>query len=449
MKTLIHSRHIGLCLAFALAAGTACAEPDADAAFVAQARSLALPLETAEDLEPLLERVGGVRYVLLGEASHGTSEFYTWRDKISRRLIEEKGFRFIAVEGDWDACYRLNRYVKDLPGAGASARAILEEFDRWPLWMWANEEVEALIEWLREHNLERPLDERVGFYGIDLYGISDSLARVPEFLRAHDAEAAEFVSEAYACLEAFSDSYHDYARAAAEGRVNCAGQAEAVLGRLQAEAARYRAADRRGHFNAKLNALVVRNAEAHYRAMGAPGGDSWNVRVNHFLDTVERLMAYKGEEAKGIVWAHNTHIGDARATAMRDQGSTNIGQLLRQRYGTSSIVAVGFGTHRGSVLAGRAWEAPMERMRVPTGIPGSVEDLFHQAARAMERDRFLLIFEPGHWEGPLRAWRGHRAIGVVYRPEEERGNYVPTMLPLRYDAFIFIDETSALSPVHD
>jgi len=410
--------------------------------------ALALPLESGEDLSPLLDRIGDIAYVLLGESTHGTSEYYHWRDQISRRLIEEKGFRFIAVEGDWEACYRLNRYVKHLPGAGDSARSILESLDRWPRWMWANEEVETLIEWLHEYNKDQAPEARVGFYGIDLYGHQDSMEAVLAYLREVDPDGAAQAEEAYNCLRPYAGSFQSYARAAQSGLANCEEAVQSVVSLLAQKAGTYKEAGPGDHFNAKLNAVVVQNAEAHYRAMGRPDGDSWNLRVDHFLETVERLMDYKGEGAKGVVWAHNTHVGDARATGMADRGSTNIGQLLRQRHGKSKVFALGFGTHRGTVLAGRAWESPMERMTIPRAMAGSTEDLLHKVARRLEKEQFLLLFDHEDWSGALGEWRGHRAIGVSYNPSQEQGNYVPTMLPLRYDGFIFIDETKALTPVH-
>lgn len=424
------------------------AAPAAEEALLDALGALALPLERSGDLDPLLDRVGDRPFVLLGESTHGTSEFYHWRDQISRRLIMEKDFRYIAVEGDWEACYRVNRYVKHHPGAGESAREILAGFDRWPTWLWANDEVAALVEWLREHNRERPPSERVGFYGIDLYGPEASMREVAAYLRAHDPEGAALAERVEACMRPYWSSFNAYARATRSGEANCAEAVDALARHLAQSGASRDPATRKAWFNAKRNAAVVRGAESHYRAMGQPDESSWNVRVAHFLETVERLMDYKGEGARGIVWAHNTHVGDARATAMAEYGSTNIGQLLRQRHGESKVFAVGFGTHRGTVLAGRAWGAPMERMAIPHGAPGSVEDAMHQAARRMGRERFLLLFGHADRGGPIGALRGHRAIGVVYDPANERGNYVPTRVPRRYDAFIFIDETKALSPVH-
>lgn len=405
----------------------------------------AQPLHDADDLEPLIAQAGQHPFVLLGEASHGTAEFYTWRADISKRLVQEHGFSFIAVEGDWDACWRINAYVKHMPGAGASAEAVLRDFDRWPLWMWANREVEALVEWLREYNADRPADRRVGFYGIDVYGLEGSMRETLAYLeQIGDREALETAREAYACLEAYLPPQR-YARAALAGATGCEAPIADVVRYLREQESALRDHDETAWFNAKQHALVVKNAEKHYRAMGSPGGESWNYRVAHFKGTVERLMAFYGEDARGIVWAHNTHIGDARATTMAQAGRANIGQLLREKYGDGDVYAVGFGTHRGVVLAGSAWEAPMERMTVPPAMPDSLEELLLRIGH----DRLLLLFDDKDREGPLAQPIGHRAIGVVYNPDRERfGNYVPTIVPQRYDAFIFIGVTTALTPVH-
>lgn len=436
------------CLAATVAAALGAAAAPTDDLAIEAIVELAHPLEDAGDLDPLMEWIGDRRIVLLGESTHGTADFYQWRDTISRRLIAEKGFRFIAVEGDWAACHRINAHVKGLPGAEPDARALLASFDRWPTWLWANEETLALVEWLRAHNADLPPARRVGFYGIDLYGVRESLDTLIAHLRDTDPEGAALAEAVDACLRPFWPALQAYGRAAGAGAADCSG-AVARLARHLA-AAEPDAADARykAWFNAKRNAAVIRGAEAHFRAMGDPAQSSWNVRVAHFLETVDRLMDFKGADAKGIVWAHNTHIGDARATAMSAHGSQNIGQLLRQGHGAGAVFAVGFGTHAGRVVAARAWEASRETMRVPPGVPGSVEDLMRRAAGRMERPRFLLRLGPDHWHGPLAALRGHRAIGVTYQPEQEAGNYVPTRLAQRYDAFIFIGETGPLRPIH-
>ncbi len=405
-------------------------------------RSHAVSLESKQDLDPLIDAAGERQFVLLGEASHGTSEYYIWRAKISKRLIEEKGYRFIAVEGDWTAAYKVNKFVKDLPGAGAGAREVLASFDRWPPWMWNNEEVKELITWLRDYNLELPEHERVGFYGIDLYAMWDSIHEVIGYFESMYPENAERVRQKYNCILAFDDNPQGYAVAVYQGRADCRNEIEDVVLLLRDNAERYKSDDRRKYFNAKQNALVVKYAERHYRAMVDRGPRSWNYRVRNFKNTVDRLAGYFGGDGKGIVWAHNTHVGDARATPMANQGMENIGYLLRQKHGEENVFIVGFGTHRGTVLAGREWGAPVQTMEVPEAMQNSFGDLFYRAGIS----KALILFDDQVPEALMQA-RGHRAKGVVYNPLQERGNYVPTIIPQRYDAFIFIEKTSTLSPL--
>ncbi|HEX2091178.1 MAG TPA: erythromycin esterase family protein [Longimicrobiaceae bacterium] len=407
-------------------------------------REIQHPLRDVDDLDPLLERIGDARLVLLGEASHGTSEYYTWRHRVSERLIREKGFSFIAVEGDWPDCYRVNRYVKGWRDSGGSAREVLHTFDRWPTWMWANEEVVALAEWMREWNDGRPEESRVGFYGLDVYSLWDSMDAVQRYLERVDPEAARRARRSYACFDPYAGNEQEYAMATALVPTSCEQEAVSILMELRRRAPNYREDGREAYFNAEQNALVARNAEMYYRTMVRGGPTSWNVRDTHMVETLSRLLAHHGPEAKAIVWEHNTHIGDARATTMARSGLVNVGQLAREQWG-DDVVLVGFSSHRGSVIAGEEWGAPMQRMPVPPAREGSWEAILHETGA---EDR--LIFTDGleDAEGgtdPL----GHRAIGVVYDPAAERfGNYVPTVMPLRYDALLYIDETRALRPLH-
>jgi erythromycin esterase len=411
----------------------------------AQLEPIARPLATDRDLDPLLERIGGAQYVLLGEASHGTSEFYTWRTRISQRLIREKGFSFVAVEGDWPDCYRVNRYVKLRAEAGARARDVLHAFDRWPTWMWANREVESLVEWLRDHNTSLPEQRRVGFYGLDVYSLWDSMRAVIAYLDHADPEAGARARRAYECFAPFAENPEHYARATLLVPAPCEAAVVRALGELRRHVPVYDGDGRESYFDAEQNALTVKNAELYYRTMVRGGAASWNIRDAHMVETLERLMALHGSGAKAVVWEHNTHIGDARFTDMADDGEVNVGQLVRQRHGHDHAVLVGFSSHRGSVIAGEQWGAPMERMHVPAGRPGSYEDVFHRLGAA---DKLLLMSDAPRTP-ELQEPRGHRAIGVVYRPQfEHYGNYVPSVLPRRYDALLFIDESHALAPLH-
>jgi len=412
---------------------------------VAQVRALARPLDTDNDLDPLLDQIGTARYVLLGEASHGTAEYYTWRTRISRRLITEKGFSFIAVEGDWPDCARVNQYVKGASPAGSNARDVLHAFERWPTLMWANEEIVALAEWLRRHNDGRPDDEKAGFYGLDVYSMWDSLYQVMAFLQRVDPAALPAARRAYQCFEPYGEDVQEYARATRWLPTTCEDEVVDLLQELRRQAAAGRTDGPEASFQADQNALVVKNAEAYYRAMVRGGPDSWNIRDRHMTETLERLMKHHGPRAKAIVWEHNTHIGDARFTDMAEDGMVNVGQLVRERHADEGVVLIGFGSHHGSVIAGREWDAPPECMPLPTAHPDTWEDVLHRAGA----DNKLLLFGAAEPAPVLLTTRGHRAVGVVYHPEYERlGNYVPTVLPRRYDAFLYLDETEGLHPLH-
>ncbi|HEX2081572.1 MAG TPA: erythromycin esterase family protein [Longimicrobium sp.] len=400
------------------------------------------PLHDDADLDPLLERIGEARVVLLGEASHGTSEYYTWRDRISRRLIEEKGFHFIAVEGDWPDCYLVNRWIKGVDG-DQPVRDMLHAFERWPTWMWANQEVAELAEWLRRHNAALPQESRVGFYGLDVYSLWDSMDVVTRYLEKVDPEAAARARRAYGCFDPYEEDVQDYAMATALVPTSCEEEVVRTLTELRSKGPDYHEEGREAYFNAEQNALVARNAERYYRAMIRGGAQSWNVRDTHMIETLERLLQHHGPQAKAIVWEHNTHVGDARATDMARVGMVNVGSLARERWGGEVVIA-GFSSHRGSVIAGSEWGAPMQKMRVPEAREGSWEHLFHEAGA---EDRLLLMDEIDDVPAALDA-RGHRAIGVVYHPEREaRGNYVPSVLPFRYDAMLYIDRSHALRPL--
>jgi len=410
----------------------------------ARVREIALPLETHEDLDALLERIGDAHYLLLGEASHGTAEYYNWRRRITQRLIREKGFSFIAVEGDWPDCYRVNRYVRGMADAGGSAREVLHAFARWPSWMWANVEVVELVEWLRRWNQDRPETQRVGFYGLDVYSLWGSMHAVLAYLDRVDGSAAIAARRAFKCFEPYHEDVQDYARSTVWVPDSCESEVVSMLAELRRRRRSYQHDGREEYFNAEQNALVAKNAERYYRTMVHGGSASWNVRDRHMVETLSRLIEHHGPQAKAIIWEHNTHIGDARATDMAAAGMVNVGQLVREQHQPADVVLVGFGSHRGTVIAGSEWEAPYEVMQVPPAEPGSWEDVFHHAGG---RDA-LFVFDATN-RGQLLDPRGHRAIGVVYHPYHERyGNYVPTVLPDRYDAFLYFDESEAVHPLH-
>jgi erythromycin esterase len=409
-------------------------------------KSHSTDLKNSTDLDPLINYIVNARYVLLGEASHGTHEYYTWRTKITQRLIKEKGFSFVGVEGDWPDCYRLNRYAKGYTNSGTDIYNVMNGFNRWPTWMWANWETAAYIEWLKEYNKNLPADKRIGFYGLDVYSFRESMHSIIQYLEKNDPKALKIAKRAMECFEPFGqDEGQSYARASALVPELCEKEVLNMLTEITTNAEKYNS-DAENVMSTEQNALVARNAEKYYRAMIKKGSASWNIQDEHMVSTIERLIKYHGNKSKVIVWEHNTDIGDARATSMTTQGMVNVGQLLREQHQDEGIIAVGFGSYKGSVVAGREWGDSMRKIKVPEAMIGSWEHAFHLAANGKNK---LLLMNKLKEEKNLSRPINHRAIGVVYNPEHERfGNYVPTIIPKRYDAFIFLDETNALHPIH-
>ena len=405
-----------------------------------------LPLENSEDLNPLLNYIGEAKYVLLGEASHGTHEYYTWRAKITQRLIQEKGFSFVGVEGDWPDCYRLNRFVKGYLDSGKDILSVMNDFKRWPTWMWANWEVAAFIDWLKNYNENLYSNKRVGFYGLDVYSFRESMQSILQYLEKNDPKALSVAKKAMECFEPFAkDEGQSYARASSFVPELCEKEILNMLKKIIKNMPNYNH-DAENVLSTEQNAYIARNAEKYYRAMIKRGSASWNIRDEHMVSTIDRLMKFHGKDSKIIIWEHNTHIGDARATNMAAEGMVNVGQLIREQYASDGVVAVGFGSFKGNVVAGREWGDSMRKIKVPEAINGSWEHAFHIANNGQNR---LLLMNRVKEEKCLLLPIGHRAIGVVYNPEHERfGNYVPSILPERYDAFIFIDETNALHPIN-
>lgn len=436
--------HLAICFVCALAAVPA-SHATASQELSTVYREYARPLSSSTALTPLISAAKDRRLVLLGESSHGTREFYTWRDEISRRLIEAGGISFIAVEGDWVSLARLNRYVKHKPGAAASAREALMMADRWPRWMWANEEFAEFAEWLRILNSNRSPENRISLYGIDVYASWEAMDAVLDWYQVHHPDKLEMIRGHYATFAAFRDEPHRYARAALVGLGDDRGVTEVLrqtvsLWRSSAES------ERRAAFYAKQSAHVVKAAEEFYRAMAQPGPHSWNSRAMHMHDTVNRLLAAYGAGSKGIVWAHNTHIGDARSTSMVRAGMHNIGQLSRQDLGEDNVFLVGFATWQGTVLAGGQWGGRREKMALP--LPPN--DSFEAALKALEIGDALLIFPPADLlPQSLQHTIGHRAIGVTYHPEQDRRQYVPTIPARRYNALLYIENSTALTPLHE
>ena len=405
--------------------------------------NLSTSLEMPADLDPLIDRIGDSRYVLIGEASHGTSDFYEWRAQLSRRLIAERGFSFVAVEGDWPDCFQVNQWVKGLQSPDMSAEEILGAFTRWPTWMWANLEVAEFIDWLREHN--ESTGAGVGFYGLDVYSLWESLGRIVDYLTDKRPDALEKAMTAFQCFEPYGEDPQRYAWATRMLPDDCEDEVIDLLLEVHRGNDRGLVDGREAELDARQNAEVLAGAERYYRTMVRGDGTSWNVRDLHMVDTLDRLMKHHGDEAKAIVWEHNTHVGDARATDMAGAGMINVGQEVRQRHGERDVVLVGFGSHHGSVIAARSWGDQMQSFPVPPAPADTHEDLLHEAAP----EQSLLVFPDSRDTPWLTRRRGHRAIGVVYNPERDHlGNWVPTVMGRRYDAFIYLDSTEALRPLH-
>ncbi len=407
-------------------------------------REIEHPVTNSADLEPLMDLVGDSRYVLLGEASHGTHEYYTWRTRITKRLIAEKNFSFIAVEGDWPDCYRLNRYIKGYTDAGKDAREVLKAFNRWPTWMWANWETVALAEWLHTHNQLLPANQRAGFYGLDVYSLWESMEYIKDYLAKKDPKLLRSAERVLNCFEPFRQEGASYAHATYTLPVSCEEEVVKLLSDIRRRMPYYNS-DHEAVLSAEQNALVAVNAERYYRAMVKAGPESWNIRDRHMTDTLDRLMDFHGPLAKVIVWEHNTHIGDARATGMTRKGMVNVGQLVKEQHAGDGVVRVGFGSYRGSVIAGREWGDEMQRLPVPQAPDDSWEGLLHTSGAYTK----LIFSKDLAREKSFLRPLGHRAIGVVYNPEiESWGNYVPSVIPERYEAFMYFDETRALHPLH-
>ncbi len=409
-------------------------------------KRVSYPLQNKADLQPLFDLIGNARIVMLGEASHGTHEYYTWRAHITKRLIEEKEFNFIAVEGDWPDCYRLNRFVKGYDRNNKTAFDVLHSFNRWPTWMWANWEIVALANWLQQHNTGLPANKKAGFYGLDVYSLWESMESIMQYLKKTDLAALKVAQEAFTCFEPYKkDEGQSYARASQFVPEICENKVVRLLKEIQKKLPTYNT-DHENVFSAEQNALVTVNAEKYYRAMIRGGSHSWNVRDRHMADTLDRLLKFHGEKSKVIVWEHNTHIGDARATDMAGEGMFNIGELARMQHPDKGIVLVGLGSYKGTVMAGKSWGARMQAMHMPEAETGSWEYLLHRSGK---ENKLLLMEDFAMNDMFMENHIGHRAIGVVYHPQlEQYGNYVPSILPLRYDAFIYLDETKALHPLH-
>ncbi len=417
-------------------------------------RRCARPLGSLEDLDPVLTLVGSARTVLVGEATHGTQEFYALRAGLTRRLIEEHGFDAVAVEADWPDALRASRWVQG-DGTDASAERALGGFQRFPQWMWRNREVVAFLQWLRAHNGSTEPGRRVGFYGLDLYSLRASMADVLHYLERVDPEAAQRARERYGCFDHFGDDPQFYGQAVRFGLSE--GCEREVVQQLAELSQRTHAALETGpstlddeRFYARQNARVVQNAEAYYRTMFDRRVSSWNLRDDHMAQTLaelqQHLQAQRGRPARIVVWAHNSHIGDARFTGMGDEGEINLGQRVREAAGADDeTFLLGFTTHDGTVTAASDWDGPAEHKRVLPSREDSHERLLHEVGLPV----FLLpLREQATVHQALARPRLERAIGVIYRPDTElMSHYFRARLAQQFDAVVHIDRTRALQPL--
>jgi protein-L-isoaspartate(D-aspartate) O-methyltransferase len=394
-------------------------------------------------LDGLLDRIGDARVVLLGEASHGTSEFYRLRARITQALIERKSFDIVAVEADWPDAARIDHYVRDRDVPPAAWRA----FARFPTWMWRNHDVLEFVEWLRIHNAERSHEQRVCFAGLDLYSLYNSISEVLSFLDDRDPGTAAIARERYGCLTPWQSEPAAYGRAALSGEYrSCEGEVVRMLESLLSERLRAEHGRDEPFFDAVQNATLVADAESYYRIMYYGSHESWNLRDRHMFDTLEALLRFRGPESKAVVWEHNSHVGDARATAMAARGEFNIGELCKRRFGTQAY-SVGFGTDRGTVAAASYWDGPMEVKNVLTARNDSYEHLFHDTGvpglllglrDSLDSDLHRALCET----------RLERAIGVIYRPETElASHYFQAVLPRQFDEYVWVDCSHAVKPL--
>lgn len=399
------------------------------------------PLRNEADLDALIARIGDARVVLLGEASHGTHEYYQWRTAISKRLIQEKGFDMIGVEGEWADSYRVNQFIKGPAKDSQQAVKMLRQYDRWPTWMWGNREVASLVTWMNRYNQQKPEGAKAGFYGLDVYCLWESMTELMPYIRGNDS-LTKLAQQVRSCFQPFSADPMQYAYAVAQSSAECRRQTE-QLWKSVMNFTGGSTATTEAEFVMQQNALVALNGERYYRTSISSYPGSWNIRDQHMQQTLERLLERHGPGSKIIVWAHNTHVGDARYTDMVAGGMVNLGQLARERYGDQNVYIVGFGSYSGTVIAAKEWGGKVETMRVPPARKGSWEALLHATGAS---DKILFSSELAGQE-TLQQHIGNRAIGVQYDPSDERGNYVPSQIPKRYDAFIFINQSKALQPL--
>lgn len=407
------------------------------------------PVDSISDVGSITGLIDQQRWILLGESSHGTSEFYRVRSDISKELIQAGEISFVAVEGDWAQLHWVNRYVKGMDDAPETAESALTQKIRWPEWLWANQEFAEFVTWLRQYNQELAYEDRIGIYGLDFQDLPNALVLMESLVSAQPSDLAQDLDRSLLCFNQVKEGQLQYLEMLMQDE-SCQSEAEALVADLRlfySEAELYTNTDL---FLLKQTAVLIKHAERRDQSSLEGGADGWNLRVEFMKESAERLASHYAakqdksiDQARAIIWAHNTHIGDARATDMATVDMINKGQLLRQDYGNEQVFALGMGTYSGSVIAGFQWGSPSQEMIMPAAVPGSLEWIL----ASLDYETLLLDLGQANSE-ILNLPINHRAVGVVYNPEQEaQGNYVPTQLPSRYDAFLFIRQTEAVDRI--
>ncbi|MGV3505340.1 MAG: erythromycin esterase family protein [Adhaeribacter sp.] len=396
------------------------------------------PLENERSLDALLQDLGGAGLVFLGEGSQGSADYYTWRAALTRRLVEEKGFKVIAIEGDWPASFAVHQFItgdKRFP----SAQQALASFSRWPAWRWANHDMANFVSWLRDYNARLPGDQQVAFRGLDVYSLWESLESLQQQLPPADAPTREALTQALDCLKPYNRNTATYAQAT-KGGGGCGPALEKLYAAIQNQLPNLAGEQA---LQASQLALTALNAHKYYQATLLSNLQAWNWREQHMIATIDRLLQHHGPQAKIIVWAHNSHTGDARFSHMSQEGLLSLGQLAKEKFKAQGVYLVGFGAYQGQVIAAGQWGGPGTEMVLPPALPGSWEAAMHEHS---SRNKGVLLRE---WRKnlTLTKLRGHRSLGAVYDPKQETGSYGPSNLPNRYDAYLYLERTQALRPL--
>lgn len=403
--------------------------------------SKANPFIDIKDFEPLLKKVKDKKVVFLGESTHGTKEFYDWRTKISAELIREHGFNFIAVEGDWPPCQEINRFIQNKSQLGYLET--LKKFTRWPTWMWANAEMMMLIEWLRYFN--DTIDKRhIGFHGLDVYSIFESIEEVIRQLHDIDPKFSKYIKKIYNCFDPFWQNERNYVCSIIQSSKTCEDEANKALEEILKFS-------RSNHylFETIQNAKIIKNAERYYRSMVHVENNAWNIREWHMQETLEMLLRHYGTNSKGIVWAHNSHVGDHKGVDFDVNHHVSLGGISRERLGDDQVSLIGFTTFTGTVLASQSWNGNVSNLHISKARTASLDHALHESISQIGHDNFYLNLQNIGESSILEDYRGHRAIGVVYQPEHEnKTQYIPTKVAKRYDFLVFIDNSHPLTPLN-